>query len=66
MVCRLNWQRRLIGGEAWGGEGMAGRRPGTILRHVCRLVGGDLTVESVYGQGSTFTVRLPVGSEGVR
>jgi len=30
-----------------------------ISRHFCRLMGGDLTVTTTYGQGSTFTVRLP-------
>jgi signal transduction histidine kinase len=30
-----------------------------ISRHFCRMMGGDITVTSVYGQGSTFTVRVP-------
>jgi signal transduction histidine kinase len=30
-----------------------------ISRHFCRLMGGDLAVSSVYGQGSTFTATLP-------
>jgi signal transduction histidine kinase len=31
-----------------------------INRQFCRLMGGDLTVTSIYGGGSTFTVRLPI------
>ena len=30
-----------------------------VGRHFCRVMGGGLTVESSYGRGSTFTVRLP-------
>ena len=30
-----------------------------ISRHFCRLMGGDLTVTSIYGQGTTFAAQLP-------
>jgi ammonium transporter len=32
----------------------------TISRRFCQMMGGDITVESVYGEGTTFTVILPV------
>ncbi|MFN8634130.1 MAG: GAF domain-containing protein [Chloroflexota bacterium] len=31
-----------------------------ITRHFCQMMGGDVTVESEYGVGSTFTISLPV------
>jgi len=32
-----------------------------ISRRFCQMMGGDVTVESEYGKGSTFTIRLPAG-----
>jgi adenylate cyclase len=33
-----------------------------ITRHFCKMLGGDVSVESASGQGSTFTINLPATS----
>src|SRR5262249_4025703 len=41
--------------KKYGGTGLGL----VISRHFCRMMGGDITVESEAGKGSTFTNRLP-------
>ncbi len=41
--------------KVYGGTGLGL----AITRHFCRLMGGDVVVESEIGRGSKFTIRLP-------
>lgn|GEM_PF-684078 len=37
----------------------------TISREFCRMMGGDLTVSSVFGKGTTFSARIPLKQKPV-
>ena len=46
-------------GSSYGGTGLGL----VISKRFCQMMGGDITVDSEYGVGSTFTIRLPTESE---
>jgi two-component system, OmpR family, sensor histidine kinase SenX3 len=48
--------------RATGGTGLGL----SIVRHVAQAHGGDVTVESIEGEGSTFRFRVPLPSSGER
>ena len=47
--------------RATGGTGLGL----SIVKHVCANHGGDVTVWSEEGQGSTFTIRLPAAQQSL-
>jgi signal transduction histidine kinase len=62
-------RRRLFQDFVQGDSALTAKVGGTglglaICRRFCRLLGGDVTVDSRVGAGSTFTIALPVTAPG--
>jgi signal transduction histidine kinase len=54
----------LIGGETTLTRRYSGSGLGlSIVRELCRMLGGEVSLESELGKGSTFTVRLPLRAQ---
>jgi signal transduction histidine kinase len=57
---RIFYEFHRVPGSTAGGHGLGL----AISKRISRILGGDLTVESVPGQGATFTLWLPLRRRG--
>jgi len=58
--------RKFVRGSAAASANVKGSGVGlAMVRHIVAAHGGEITVASEPGQGSTFTILLPVGAERI-
>jgi Acyl-CoA dehydrogenases len=58
-ICKKAWELGLMNTHIPSEYGGAGLGVVAITKRFCQMMGGDITVDSEVGKGSTFTIWLP-------